>query len=128
VIKMRGKTFQLYKRVPKRYKSIEPRTFVWLSLHTDSPTTAKDKAAGVWAQMIEAWEARLAGDTADSDKRLAAAKELAAVRGFRYLDAAKVAALPVADLIERIKAVPTVHDIPDRLKPLRSLVVAKGMI
>jgi integrase len=113
---MRGKSFQLYKRVPKRYKSIEPRTFVWLSLHTDSPSIAKNKAAGVWAQLVEAWEARLAGDNADSDKRLSAAKELAAVRGFRYLDAAKVAALPVADLIERINAVPTVHGIPDRIE------------
>jgi len=89
MIKLRGKSYQLYKRVPKRYAAVEPRTFVWLSLHTDSISVANSKADRAWSQMVEAWEARLAGDTADADQRFAAAKELAAVRGFRYLDAGK---------------------------------------
>jgi hypothetical protein len=86
MIKMRGKSFQLYKRVPKRYASIESRTFVWLSLHTDSKSLAEGKATGAWSQFIEAWEARLAGDQVDAVKRFDAARELAAVRGFRYLE------------------------------------------
>lgn len=116
MIKLRGKSYQLYKRVPKRYADIESRTFVWLSLHTDSPTVAGSKADGAWSQMIEAWEARLAGDTADADKRIEAAKELAAVRGFRYLDAGKVADLPSEDFLNRYDAVPLRDGAPDRIE------------
>lgn len=116
MIKLRGKSYQLYKRVPKRYADIESRTFVWLSLHTDSPTVARSKADGAWSQMIEAWEARLAGDTAGADKRVEAAKELAAVRGFRYLDAGKVANLPSEDFLDRYEAVPLRDGAPDRIE------------
>jgi hypothetical protein len=66
--------------------------------------------------MVEAWEARLAGDTADADRRLAAAKELAAVRGFRYLDAAKVAQLPRVEVVQRVEAVRANSGIPDRIE------------
>ena len=116
MIKLRGKTFQLYKRVPKRYAPVEARAFVWVSLHTDSPTVARQKADGVWAQMIEAWEARLAGDSADADKRLTAAKSLAAIRGFRYLPADAVAKFPIEDVLTRIEAVPVKDGASDRIE------------
>ncbi len=87
MIRLRGNKYQLYRRVPSRFTSVEPRKFVTLSLHTDSASLAHSKADRAWAQIVEAWEARLHGDTDDADRRLAAAKELAAVRGFRYLDA-----------------------------------------
>lgn len=101
----RGKSYSLRKRVPSRYKRVEPRGTVWISLHTDSATVAKSKADRTWAQMIEAWEARLAGDTEDAEARFAAAQELAQVRGFRYLDIGRVAKLPVEALVERVEAV-----------------------
>lgn len=41
-------TLYLYKRVPKRYASVEPRKFIWISLHTDSPSAAKTKEAAAW--------------------------------------------------------------------------------
>lgn len=56
--------------------------------------------------MIEAWEARLAGDQADAAKRFDAERALAAVRGFRYLEADKVAQLPLEEVIRRVQAVP----------------------
>lgn len=127
MIKLRGKTYQLYKRVPKRYASVEHRSFVWLSLHTDSRSVANSKADGAWAQMVEAWEARLAGDNADANKRLDAAKQLAAVRGFRYLDAGKVADLPVHDLVERYKAVPLRAGAPDPIEAAAVLGGAQGV-
>jgi hypothetical protein len=126
MIKMRGNSFQLYKRVPKRYASVENRTFVWLSLHTDSKSLAQNKATGAWAQLVEAWEARLAGDQTDALKRFDAARELAAVRGFRYLDAGKVADLPLVEVIDRLKAVPTNTGIPDRLEAAAVLGGAAG--
>lgn len=126
MIKMRGKSYQLYRRVPKRYAAVEPRRFVWLSLHTDSPSIAETKAAGAWAQMIEAWEARLAGDTADADQRLEAAKELAAIRGFRYLDAGKVADLPKEEFLRRYEAIPLNDGAPDRIEAAAILGGAQG--
>lgn len=126
MITMRGKTLQLYRRVPKRYARIEPRTFVWVSLHTDSQTVASVKAGAVWSQMIEAWESRLAGDTTDADQRLAAAREMAAVRGFRYLDARAVAKLPGEDLLARIEAVPDRGGAVDRIEAVALLGGAQG--
>ncbi len=128
MIKMRGKTFQLYKRVPRRYASIESRTFVWLSLHTDSKSLAESKADGAWSQLVEAWEARLAGDQGDAMRRFDAARELAAVRGFRYLDAGRIAELPLKEVISRANAVPVVDGIPDRIEAAAVLGGVSGEV
>lgn len=95
-IKKRGNKLSLYKRVPRRYQSVEPRKFIWLALHTDSQTEAERKAGPAWQQLIEGWEAKLAGDTSDAEKRFSAARDLAAARGFRYMRADDVAQLPKA--------------------------------
>ncbi|MGO4916647.1 integrase [Pseudogemmobacter sp. W21_MBD1_M6] len=106
MIKPRGKTLYLYKRVPKRYEAVEDRKFVWVSMKTDSPALAESKGHAVWEQMIEGWEAKLAGDTSDAETRFEAARNLAKIRGFRYLDAAAVAKLPLEELLQRTDAVP----------------------
>jgi hypothetical protein len=108
----RGSTFHLRRRVPRRYRGIEPRETVWISLHTDSETIAKSKADRAWSQMIEAWEARLAGNSADAE----AARDLAKARGFRYLDAGAVAKLPVGDVVERVEAIPSAANQPDAVE------------
>ncbi|PKQ11022.1 MAG: integrase [Alphaproteobacteria bacterium HGW-Alphaproteobacteria-1] len=112
-ISKRSNTYHLRRRVPRRYRDVEPRDTVWISLHTDSETVAKSKADRAWGQMIEAWEARLAGDTNDAEARYAAAQELARVRGFRYLDIGRVSSLPVAELVERVEAVSAPAGAPD---------------
>ena len=101
----RGSVFYIRRRVPARFAAVETRNEVWLSLHTDSETQAKAKEALIWAEQIEAWEARLAGDTEDAEARFQAATELAQRRGYRYLTAAKVAELPRAELLSRIETV-----------------------
>ena len=103
----RESTLYIRKRVPRRYKRVEEREFVWLSLHTDSETLALQKAPVVWQEMIEAWEAKLAGATDDAAIRLAMAKELAAKRGMRFLHAPEVAKLPIGELLDRIESVVT---------------------
>ncbi|UWQ17917.1 DUF6538 domain-containing protein [Jannaschia sp. M317] len=103
-ITKRGSSYYLRKRVPRRYQSVESRGVVWISLHTDSETVAKVKAPAAWSHLIEGWEARLAGDTSDAERRFDAARELAAVRGFRYLPFDKVADLPIAELRARLDA------------------------
>lgn len=65
-IAKRGRLYHLRRRVPRRYRWIERRETVWISLHTDSEMIARSKADRAWSQMIEAWEARLAGNSADA--------------------------------------------------------------
>jgi len=115
-VKRRNKTFHLIRRVPKRYQPVEPRAVVWVSLHTDSETVARQKAPTAWAHMIEAWEARLAGDSEDAERRFEAARELAQVRGFRYLAADRVAKQPMTELLARVEAVPMRDDGPDEIE------------
>lgn len=100
-----GGNLYLYRRVPKRYEAVEPRKFVWVSLHTDSQSIAAAKGNLAWDHMIEGWEARLAGDTSDAETRFEAARDLAAVRGFRYLNAAAASKLPIDELLQRVEAV-----------------------
>jgi integrase len=112
---LRGTTYYIRKRVPQRFATVEPRQTVWISLHTDSQTLSETKAPAAWAEMIEAWEARLAGHSEDAEQRFEAARQLAQARGFRYLPAKKVAALPIDLVLERIEAVKTVAGEPDKL-------------
>lgn len=101
----RGNTLYLRKRVPRRYMPVEPREFALISLHTDSMEVAKQKEARVWADLIEGWEARMAGDTEDAEARMAAAKEIAAKRGFAWMAPKDVAKLPVHEVLERVEAI-----------------------
>lgn len=112
----RGKHLHMRKRVPRRYKDVEDREFVWLSLHTDSEAIAKAKAPQIWQEMIEAWEAKLEGATAEAEERIAAAKNLAAKRGYRYLSAADVARLPVTDIVDRVNRTVTAKGKIDPLE------------
>ena len=86
---------------------------VWISLHTDSETVARSKADRAWGNLVEAWEARLAGDTEDAEARHAAAHELARIRGFRYLDVGLVSRLPVDELVARVEAICARRAAPD---------------
>ncbi|MRX52294.1 integrase [Paracoccus sp. S-4012] len=99
-----GGNWSMRRRVPARYRSVEPRPFVWVSLKTDSREIGQRKAPEVWANLIEAWEAKLRGEEGDAEARFAAAKELADRRGFRFLEAPAVAQLPIEELLKRVEA------------------------
>ncbi|WP_210327471.1 hypothetical protein [Aminobacter carboxidus] len=71
-------------------------------MKTDCAEIAQQKAARVWNDLINAWDAKLAED---AERAFAAAYNLAQARGFRWLSAEKVATLPRAELLERIEAV-----------------------
>lgn len=110
---LRGGVWQLKRRVPGRYRTIEPRQVIWVSLHTDSETTARGKALTPWNELVQGSEARLAGDSKDAEARFAAARELAETRGFRFLPARRVAELPAEELLQRLEAVPVRNGKPD---------------
>ncbi|WP_376775981.1 DUF6538 domain-containing protein [Rhizobium populisoli] len=59
----RGSTYHLRKRVPLRFRLIEVREHVAVSLHTDSEKLAIRKAEEIWSQLVEGWEMALRGDT-----------------------------------------------------------------
>lgn len=99
---LRGDQYYIRRRVPQRYASVDSRKVVWVCLNTDSREIANRKALEVWANFVEAWEAKLAGDTDDAEARFNAARELAKKRGYRYLEAAQVAKLPLDELLTRI--------------------------
>ena len=115
-IAKRGRLYHHRRRIPRRYRDIERRETVWISLHTVSETVARSKADTAWSQMIEAWEARLTGKCADAEARYEAARDLARARGFRYLDAGGVAKLPLEDVVERVEAIPALANQPDAVE------------
>ncbi len=115
-ITLRGSTYHLVKRVPRRYHDIETRKTIWISLHTDSKSEADNKAKQAWDEMIAAWEARLAGNDDDAFKRYEAAQALAQARGFRFRDADVVAKLPIEELLERVEAIPETNGKPDTVE------------
>ncbi|TKW63717.1 MAG: integrase [Paracoccus denitrificans] len=113
-ITKRGKTWHLRRRVPKRYRSVDRREAVYLSLHTDSETVARQKEPIIWQEQINSWEARLAGNSQDAEERYEAALNLARLQGLRYLPAAKVAELPREALLERIELVRKQDGVVDK--------------
>lgn len=121
----RGSTLYLRKRVPTRFSAIEPREYVWISLFTDSEIVARAKAPAVWAQMLDAWEAKLDGARGEGEGRMKAARELAAKRGFRFMVASDVVNLPTLDLVERIEAVMTPQRVVDKIEAAALLGTAK---
>lgn len=104
---LRGDTYYLRRRVPKRFKPIEDRALIWVSLHTDSLREARIRADSVWAKMIGAWEALLAGEIAAADEQMEAARRIAKVHGFRYRPVDEIAKGPLEDLLARIEAATT---------------------
>ncbi|NWO08064.1 MAG: integrase, partial [Alteromonadaceae bacterium] len=112
-LQKRNNTYHLRKRVPARYQPVEERKSFYVSLGTDSLTLAQQKAAAIWNEQLEYWEARMAGDSEEAERRHAAAQAVAQMRGFRYLHAAQVAKQPREDVLERVEAIPVKEGVPD---------------
>lgn len=99
-----GEIYYLRFRVPRRYAQVENRREIRISLHTDSKKLAKRKADEIYEKMVFAWEAKLAGLAVESENWLVGARNLAANRGYQYLDVDQVAWLPLDDLLKRVSA------------------------
>ena len=100
-----------------------PQTkLLWVSLKTDSASTAKMKGDAVWEQLIAAWEAKLAGADGDAEQSFVAARDLAEAKGFRYLRADKVADFPLEDIRDRISAATHTDDKQNSIDTLHLVV------
>lgn len=112
---------ELRRRVPKKYASVEPRKFIWVSLETDSPSQADARAERLWQNQIAAWEALLAGDTGEAEARLDAARKLVEAKGFAYTPAAILLEQPVEELLKRVEAIKLNRGVPNE-KEARALL------
>lgn len=103
-LRQRGKggIWYLVRNVPVRYRAVESRKEVWINLETDSEALARAKALEVWEAQLAGWQAKLDGNTEDAEKAFEAAQRLARARGYNWLNAAAVAALPRRELLERV--------------------------
>lgn len=62
MIRSRNEIWSLHRRVPVKYKDIESRKLIWMSLWTKDKQEATEKAEAVWEALIGAWNAKLSGD------------------------------------------------------------------
>lgn len=99
----RGRIWHFRKRVPARFAGVDPRPDVWVSLHTDSETEARARAAQVERELLAWWAARAAGIEAGEAARHAAAVKLAAARGLPWRTAEELAAGPLDELVARLE-------------------------
>jgi integrase len=116
---LRGGTYFLRMRVPKRFEEVETRKHVWISLKTDSASEANNRAKRARQEMLNGWEAKLAGDFKLADHLFAEAKKEAQRLGFAYRPASEVVELPMAELSRRIRAA---SESPEAAKAALGLV------
>ena len=81
---LRSGTYYLRKRIPARFFTIDPRKEIWVSLKTDSKSSAQEKAKLLWVTLLDAWEARLQGNSEDAAERFEAVHDIARSKGLRY--------------------------------------------
>ena len=93
------------RRVPARYRDVDSRAYVWVSLHTDSESVAKLKAPQAWQDLVAGWEAKQAGASEDAVARFAAARDIAARKGFNYIPGSQVLDLQTTEFLLRARAI-----------------------
>ena len=113
-LQKRNNTYHLRKRMAARYLPVGDCASFYVSLNTDSLALAEQKAAAIWNEQVDVWEARLAGDDVEASRRHASLQAIAQTRGFPYLHAADVADLPRRELLQRIEAIPVHESTPDK--------------
>ena len=92
------------KRVPKRYRDLDPRDQVRVALWTDSKAEAQAKAPRIEAELEAYWQALETGNSADAEAHFAAVRQLAERRGFSYRPATDLIAGDFAELFRRIES------------------------
>lgn len=100
-IKKRGSRFHFFRRVPKAIKLIDGRDYIQLSLKTDSPSIAVERATLLNERINTYWQG-LVVDPNNVEDKFQSVVNLAKLHGFNYQTASEIATLPVAQIIERI--------------------------
>lgn len=107
----------LVRRIPRRFEAVESRKrIVSISLETDSLRLARDKATGIWQALLDNWQAKLDGRSADARTAYEAIRKVAQGRGCHYLPVSRVAKLPDDALLSRIEAIREIEGEADQIE------------
>lgn len=115
----RGGIWHLRRRVPERFKKLEPRKTICLTLRTDDREVAAQRAVQFWDEQLAEWEVGVAVGKRDSTDQVPKARALAERRGYRFLEPYKIARLTIPEIVERVEEA---HDKLGR--PIPALVAA----
>jgi hypothetical protein len=91
--------------VPKRYRAVEPRSQIWISLKTDSEKEAKRVAAEIERDLTSRLEARLLSggkDAGQVEERYRAVVATANAMGLSYVQAGALLEGDPAELVRRL--------------------------
>ncbi|MFV2003051.1 MAG: integrase, partial [Paracoccaceae bacterium] len=106
----RNQIWHYRKRTPKRFRDIEPRAMIYLSLHTTSEALADQKIPDVEAGLFAFWEAKAAGKAKNAQASYDATVRLARSRGYRYVAADDLAS-DIPELVRRMSRL--MREFPD---------------
>lgn len=92
-------------RVPPRFRHVDGRAEVWISLGTGDKRDAELEEIKARAALVAEWEAR-AGVGGTPEEQFRRAATIAASRGFTYRTAPELAADQLDEILTRVEAVP----------------------
>lgn len=96
--------YTMRRKVPARFRSIEPRTSITMALKTEDLREAEYRADLAWQSLLAGWESLLVDEDEDSASAHFDRARLDAQRlGIRYAPAVEVAQMPIADILSRAK-------------------------
>lgn len=105
-VEKRGGQWYLRWRVPARFREVECRPEINVSLKTDSPSLAADRAALMRMELTAEWERRLASaHGALGGEEFGKILEMGEARGLGYTTTEKLLNGKIDELIERLDAV-----------------------
>ena len=102
-LRKRDGIWHYYRRVPARFKDVDKRTFVDLSLETRDLEKAERLKPQIAREVERRWAALKRGRGQDADDQFAAAVELAKLEGFEYRMVGDVARGPLEDVLRRLE-------------------------
>lgn len=100
-VKKRGAHFHFVRRVPKDIRAVDDREYIQLSLKTDSPSLAQQRATILNQHINTYWESLII-DPSNKEERFKQAVHLARLHGFGYKTASEIAHSPVQEIVERV--------------------------
>lgn len=101
------------KRVPKRFRHIDCRTFARIALRTDSRAEALRKAPAVEAELFAHWQALADGESDSAVVRYETARRLAEAHGFAYVPSDQLITGPLEEILRRVEAMRKPNGSPE---------------
>jgi integrase len=104
-VKKRGAHYHFVRRVPKEIKHIDERDYIQLSLKTDSPSVAQQRANELNQQINIYWQSLVENEASlniDKEARFKQAVQLARLHGFSYKSTNEIVTSSIEEVVERV--------------------------